>query len=298
MHRPIEIVFRRKKFKSLKELAKAYNCHYGNLLRRRRTGWPLDQALGLVKRIKEKKPAHNAVQIKTSKKVFSSFVEAASYTGIIAGTIQNRLQNLGWTGDQACGFVKPPRKKSHKGIKVVSKSGTYGSITAAAEAHSLSEKKVGRRLKSGWSGDQALGLVPLPTWVNSPKDITIRGETFSSLSACARAYKKNPETVRSRLEAGWTLSQALDIDPKPPRFRDQDGAARDHMFNNAVKLDDGQVVPETEVGSYLLYSLRQKSTGKEYIGITTNSLDLRLKGHWNLVARRKAWSRILQDRNT
>ena len=285
MTRPKNIKFRGESFGSLKELAKSYDAHYGNLVRRCNQNWPLDQALGLVKRIKEKKPPHNAVKIKTSKKVFSSFQEASEFTGIKASTIANRLHNLNWSADQACGFVRAPKRKSPRAKRLITKNGIFESITAAAEAHFKSEKLVDSRLRNGWSPDQALELDPPPPWVTAHEKIEINGRHFSSLSACARAYKKNPETVRSRRKAGWTLLQALEIDPKPPRFRDQDGAARDHMFNKAVILDDGQVVPETEVGSYLLYSLRQTSSGKEYIGITTNSLDLRLKGHWNLVKR-------------
>jgi len=39
------------------------------------------------------------------------------------------------------------------------------------------------------------------------------------------------------------------------------------------------------VGFYRLYLLRDEKTGQEYVGITTNNLNARLRGHWIMVGR-------------
>jgi len=99
----------------------------------------------------------------------------------------------------------------------------YASISEAARAHGLRPMKVTSRLtKHGWTIEQALGLTPPPPRSGAPikVEVVIEGKkhTFPSIKSASRALRKDYGTVRSRLQtSGWTIKQALDLEPPPKR---------------------------------------------------------------------------------
>ena len=221
-----EITFRNTVFSSLKELAATYEANYWNLARRLRSGWSIEQALGL----KEK-----------------------------------------------------PSRKAHNARYLVSKAGRFSSIREAAKKLGLQEATITNRLRLGWSVDEALGLTAPPMIEPVRNRIVCEGQEHPSIASLARHYGKNNGMVYKRLRSGWTPEQAVDIDPSPPRFRDELGAARDHAWTHKIKTDDGRTLPVTVPGAYLLYVIRNTTNGREYVGITTNNLKSRLRGHWRMV---------------
>jgi group I intron endonuclease len=110
---------------------------------------------------------------------------------------------------------KPPRRStrgqainfSHSGIQ-----NQYDSIRAAAKAHGVPEKKIQRRLKTGWSIEQALGLVARPSAdQRKPVHVRIGGKvvTYSSRGVAAKARGLSVQTFLERLRRGWPMERAL-----------------------------------------------------------------------------------------
>ncbi len=44
------------------------------------------------------------------------------------------------------------------------------------------------------------------------KPITVEGKRYKSITEAAQAYNKNPAKVRRRLNAGWSIERAFDLD--------------------------------------------------------------------------------------
>lgn len=221
-----EITFRDTIYSSVKELAAAYGAHYGNVVRRLRYGWSIEQALGLA--------------------------------------------------------VKPSRK-AHNAEILVSKSGQFSSIREAAETFGIKEATIANRLRLGWSIDEALGLDAHPEIERVGNRVVCEGQEHSSIASFAKHYGQNVVRVRRRLMSGWTPEQAIDLEPSPPRFRDEKGAERDHAWTHKVITKEGNLLPATVSGAYRVYVIRNTLNGKEYVGITTNDLKARLRGHWRMV---------------
>ncbi len=227
MKRRNAIKFRGERFASLKDLAARFDAHYGNLVRRLNAGWSTSQALGLSRA--PGRNAHNAVNLDTSIGKFSSARDAARATGIKEATIVARLAR-GWSPDQAVGAQSPPKRNP----------------------------KIGR-------------------------SVVCEGRKFQSVSSFADFYRQNRIRTRKRLDSGWSPEQAVGLEPRPPRYRDQSGAARDHAWTDKQVLEDGSILPRTEQGHYRLYLIRDARSAKEYVGITTSGLKDRLRGHWRSV---------------
>ena len=70
---------------SIKEAALALGLHYGNLVRRLRSGWSIDQCLGAEE--PPRRTAPNRVEIKTSSGKFLSIRHASAEFGLLESTI-------------------------------------------------------------------------------------------------------------------------------------------------------------------------------------------------------------------
>lgn len=222
------VTFKGKDYTSFTELAAQYGANYSNFTRRYRSGWTLEQALGLAPAPKRK--AHNAAQLSSSSESFSSIREASTKLGIEEGTISARLRG-GWSVEEALEMAVPPERKPRPGVAVLCEE-----------------------------------------------------VEFPSVAAFARRYKKNETRTRKRLELGWSPEQAVDLVLSPPRFRDQSGAARDHAWTGQTISKEGHTVPNAAPGSYRLYVITNQSNGKQYVGVTTNDIKARLRGHWQMVS--------------
>jgi len=132
-------------------------------------------------------------------------------------------------------------------------------------------------LRKGWSVKEAVHgdrkRVP-----KAGNPVNFRGMAYDSGKALATAFGIDGHLYWKRINRGWTIEQALDLAPAPPRFRDYDGHARDHRWKE-VQTDGTTAFPGTAKGSYRLYVICNKRNGKEYIGITITPLDVRFRNH-------------------
>lgn len=171
------------------------------------------------------------------------------------------------------------------GIVLKTSIGIFNSCNEASRATGITAENIRNRLSLGWTHDEALELKKrIKRNPSRGKAIACDGKTFNSMFELADYYEHNRIKVSKRLRSGWTPEQAVEIEERPPRYRNQDGSARDHAWTGKAILPTGQVVPEPITGSYNVYLLRNSKNGKEYVGITGMDLKQRLRSHWRMVA--------------
>lgn len=207
---------------------------------------------------------------------YPSVNAAARALGLHPVTLARRLRD-GWDLDEAIG-AKPHRKSGH-GLRVRYGGKTYPSVRALAIAIGIRPATLQARLAKGRSISEAVRFQARR--VGHPKPLTFRGATYASGHSLAAMHGMTWSVVSRRVGRGWTMEQALGIDPPPPRFRDFEGHARSQLWKKVQEID-GRQLPATEAGQYRLYVIRNKATGKEYVGITTSPLAARLRGHFAL----------------
>jgi len=208
---------------------------------------------------------------------FPSLREAAKHFGAHYGNAVRRF-NSGWPIDQALGLEAHKIKRPSKGKKVATSAGEFASMTDAAEHFGVSVAVLNARLESGWSPDEAVGLIPHKRRSKTINPVECEGKTFPNGWALAQAYGKKEKLVAKRLRLGWTPEQAVELAQRPPRYRDQYGNARGTVWREAEAVGDTQY-PVTELGEYKLYLVTNKVNGKEYVGITISPLWERFNGH-------------------
>ena len=174
---------------------------------------------------------------------------------------------------------------AHNAKEVITSDGKFQSVRQAAARYGLKEATVHKRLRDGWPPDEAVGIIKHVRTPKKGKPVRCQGVCYSTMKEFADVFGANRVRTRKRLRSGWTPEQAVGLEPPPPRFRSQGGAVRDHAWTSKQVTIDGKVVPKTKVGFYRLYLLRDEKTGQEYVGITTNNLKARLRGHWTMVGR-------------
>lgn len=122
--------------------------------------------------------------------------------------VGNRIANCGWTARQAVDLEPPPEKSTSvefRGIK-------YPSLSKLAEAYNQKYHTFFDRLHvQKFTLEQALGLEEVLTG----SEVFFEDEMFPSFEELARTYQVNRVTLRDRIERGWTMREALGLDPKP-----------------------------------------------------------------------------------
>lgn len=99
-----------------------------------------------------------------------------------------------------------------KSKQITIKGKKYSSLTEAASAYGLSIGKVSRRLKSGWSLEQAFNLsLPPERKPTTNRKVTVLGKTFDSIKEAAKHYGISIDKLRGRLAIGWSLEEALEL---------------------------------------------------------------------------------------
>jgi hypothetical protein len=213
---------------------------------------------------------------------YESIQEAALHFGVLMQTAARRLRS-GWTPEQAFGVAKKRERVAHNATDIHTSRGTFKSIRALAEFVGIDEGTIGSRLRYGWTHEQAAGFSepPKPTRERRYNVVTCEGLQFNSWADLAANFGKREQLVSKRLRSGWTPEQAVDLEEPPPRFRRFDGSPRNHLWREPTVLD-GKLLPGAPAGSYRLYVVRNKVNNREYIGITTNDLKARWRGHVRL----------------
>ena len=145
---------------------------------------------------------------------FRTLTAACEHFGVPISSASRWLKK--GTPEQAFGLTPKPKRKSSRGNVLEFKhDGTkhrYPSLAAAADAYGVNESNLQRRLKDGWSIQEALELVERPgAKQNKPVQVKIDGKTvtYHSRGAAAKAHGLTVNTFLDRLRRGWPIKRAL-----------------------------------------------------------------------------------------
>jgi hypothetical protein len=202
--------------------------------------------------------------------------ELAARYGLPAAKVQQRIR-LGWTPEQAV-EIEPRVKKVTSGRPVAHNGIHFTSLAEAARALGLNPATIAARVSKGYSVEDALNGNLTGHSAHRSKSIEFLGREYVSREELCRQFGQSWGNVQRRIARGWTMKQALMLEPAPPRFRNHEGHARDHRWKEA-RVNDGQVEPVPDGGGFKLYVVTNTANGKQYVGLTMTSLEQRLKQH-------------------
>lgn len=226
---------------------------------------------------KPRKPGNRSRPVMIQNVAYPSIGDAATALGIHPTTLARRLRD-GWPVAEAIG--QRPHVRTMPGKSLRYRGTTYPSIKALAEAIGVRPTTFGLRLAQGRSVKEAVEFEKRHA-AHRAQSITFNGRTFASKSALAEHYGTKWSVVGRRIKNGWTMAQALGRDAPPPRFRNHLGHAREQHWKQ-IQIIEGRRLPAASAGEYRLYLITNTRNGKEYVGITTNDLGSRLRGHFAL----------------
>lgn len=225
---------------------------------------------------------------------FASITALSEHFGVSAKKVRTRLR-FGWTPEEAVG-IGPPRKRPSSQRTALTFNGVrYDSLVAASKALGLDPRMIAGRVANGYSPEDALRGNLKGHSSNNAKAIEFKGKSYASHEKLCAQFGQRWGNVRRRVSRGWTMEQALLIELAPPRFRNFEGHAREHKWKE-VRVSEGKTEPVPDAGGYKLYLITNILTGSEYVGLTVNSLEQRLKQHFAAArkGRKSAFSNALR----
>ena len=189
----------------------------------------------------------------------------------------SRRHRAGWSLSEC---INPSlRKRPVKRSSLVTIHGRpFESIKAAGEYYGVTAQNINARKRRGWTVEQAVGISEPPKNRKYGKPCVFLGKKFINQVSRDVFYSSPRSRIEKRLSRGWTERQAVDLDPKPHRFRDANGEKRAGGWK-AREAIDGKEYPKASVGEYKLYKIKNSTNNKVYVGITIGPLDARLRGH-------------------
>lgn len=121
----------------------------------------------------------------------------------------------------------------------------YDSITDAARSYDLTVQLVSRRLKAGWTAEQAVGISEPPKRIapNMKELKTSRG-IFKSVREASKISGVSEANINARLKLGWSHDQACGFSPPPKR-----------RSNNAKKIQCNGKIFDSKAALASAYNL-------------------------------------------
>jgi transposase len=149
-----QIVVRGIKFASRTEAIQHFGVDDGLVRKRLDMGWSIEDSFFA--------PDQRGTAINVGGISFSSIAAAAKHFGLSYASVYQRINNSGWTLEEAVGLVERPRLISKRGTPVrfqhQGQTYKYTSTNEAARAVGVSGTAVRDRRKLKWSWPEALGL--------------------------------------------------------------------------------------------------------------------------------------------
>lgn len=212
-------------FRSPGDAARHFGLKPATVCERLDAGWPIEEALEL--KAHQYKNKSDPLSVFDGRKIinYPSISAASRARGLDPAQVWTRLHKLGWTPEQALEFVKKPRGHA---IEITGPKGKkeYPSEQAAAKANGIHPDTFRKRLKQGWSPEQAADIVPPPRKKHhNAKKVKMPTEggtvVFHSHAEAEKFLRLKRGTISRRLDLGWTEKQALGLasPPKNPRPR-------------------------------------------------------------------------------
>ena len=140
-------------FPSLTSMCKQYNISPSLYSYRRKKGWDLEKSLTTPVQPTSKRQ----VYIDHENNQFKSMAEMCTYWGIGQGTYRFRVNNSNWTMEKS--LTTPADKNKHpKAVTIFNK--TFENISQMCREFNIDRSVYRSRMKTGWSLEEALELIP------------------------------------------------------------------------------------------------------------------------------------------
>lgn len=257
--------FREKFYDDYTELANDYGIKEKSFIRRHfGLKWSLEESLLLVER--------PGCTYEVEGVVYESLVKLARSYGIEPTVLHNRIKVSKWSMSQALGFEESPLPN----YEVVVEGVLYESISSAARAYGIDLHKVhSRMIKSNWTLEEALGIIPRKKITTTGKSIelTYEGVPFKSLKSLCTTYGINVRSVYSKIKTGVSVVDAVDI----IRARDA-GIINEAVIKNARWLVFGEPFRSLpEIATHFGVSLDSLNYRRKRYGMSIENAILDMK---------------------
>jgi hypothetical protein len=205
-----KIWFRGKQYNSHKELSKLFNISYSVFQGRLNKGRSVEEALDLIKR---KIIWARSRSIEINNKYFDTLTDACNYYGLKLPTVAGRLNRYGWSIEQAFEIDVAP--KTVREIKIKINKQNFQRASDAARHYGIKPYVLTKRLRKGWSIEEALELKKRPPRKShNSTPVVVHGKQYQSIKEASLVCKIHYDRVRDRMHRGWTLEEALELKPR------------------------------------------------------------------------------------
>jgi len=204
------IFFNGKWWLSIAHLAREYDLDVNNVTQRYKIyQWSIEQALELESPPEKKGTRNKPVTFRGTS--YSSFRHLCKAFKENEDKIRGRLEK-GWTLDEAFGFKAREKRKAHNRRPQIIGDNYFASIAEACTFFNLRHDKYFDRKKRGWTTAQIFGIHPAPPKKHhNIHPVDVGNISFPSKEAATKYFGLYEHAVSSRLNAGWTIEEAVGL---------------------------------------------------------------------------------------
>lgn len=166
---------------------------------------------------------------------YDTIKEMCSNWGISPQLFLSR-RTRGWGIEKA---LTTPKKVERVNQPVDHLGNKYNSISEMCRAYGIKYNAFSNRIRSGYDLESALTKEVGKKRNSVGKTVVYRGKEYPSLQSLCNKHKVSCNTVRKRLELGWTMKDAITIPvSQKPRYGSKGREVKDHLGNEYVTLKD------------------------------------------------------------
>ena len=196
-------------YESFCAMCRAYEKPMSTVQNRLQRNWTLEQALTIDNKSQKAKINHKKIWTDHLGNCYNSLPEMCAAYNINEKIYQSRVRLLKWDLEKT---LTTPVIKTPKNAKTVRDhlGNEFSSVSEMCRFHNIKLTRYKERVKVGWDVEKAL-----TTPAKQINDMTAKtcydhlGNKFKSQNEMCRYYNIKRHTLKSRLELGWTLEQAL-----------------------------------------------------------------------------------------
>lgn len=165
---------------------------------------------------------------------FESLSAMARYWHIASSTLENRLNNMHLTVEQALTYTTTECKaltklcKDHLG-------NIFPSKKAMCKHYNIPSQVYFGRIKIGWSLEKTLTTPVDKTPKNAKEAVDHLGQTFPTISAMCKHWNMKRSTYNARIKSGWSVKDALTTPCEQLNIKQQ--KCEDHLGNKYESLN-------------------------------------------------------------
>lgn len=249
--------------RTIEELSESFKVPAMTIRDRLQRGATTRQALGLdaipkgtlLKQRKVAKKKRDPIQLMVDGKIFKSYKSLADQYELPNYTVRQRIVDYGYTPEDAIKIVGKSKPITVEEVE-------YPSKAALAEAYGLTPAVLLARLVGDVTVEQALGIHVKET----SRTISYEGETFSSLNELASKKSISANALRSRINRGLSLKEAIEAGDK---------IINSGRYNLTILERDSDLANKPAWLYFVRMVIEDKDRFK--IGITTQTVTGRLK---------------------